>query len=490
MNALPPERSQNERTDVLSEAVAAFVARTPGSKRLAGMSRPVLADKTPVSMPFSPKLKEAYYPIVADRSEGAALWDIDGNRYVDILMGLGCNIFGHNPAPIREALENRLTQGIQIGPQSEIAFEAAQLFADLTGHERVTFSTTGTEAVMTAIRLARAATGRKKVAIFTNSYHGHADTALFKARRAEYFRRGALARLGQGPLRVLRPVLERLAITGAQPAFSGVPRSAGHDLMMLEYGNPRSLDILRRKGKSLAAVLVEPVQSRIPELQPREFLHELRQVTEASGTALIFDEMISGFRVAQGGAQEFFGVRADLATYGKIAGGGLPLSLIAGSAHFMDRIDGGQWNFGDASVPQVPTTMFAGTHVRHPLSLTAALASAKMLKEAGPELQSGLNATTTQLVERLNAAMTERGLRLRFTSFGSFFAVNGSQTRMDPAAGTALSLMMLAQGLHLRPGDRGGFLSNAHGPEELDFIFTTFTESLDRLASAGLLGRI
>ncbi|MBK4215976.1 aminotransferase class III-fold pyridoxal phosphate-dependent enzyme [Paracoccus caeni] len=486
MNALTP----TDLPDIVSETVAAFAARTAGSKALAEQARPVLADKTPLSMPFSPALKEAYYPIVADRSEGAYLTDIDGNRYVDILMGLGCNLFGHNPAPIRQALEARLAQGIQIGPQSEIAAETAQRFAALTGHERVTFSTTGTEAVMTAIRLARATTGRRRIAVFTNSYHGHADTALFKAKRLEYIRRGALARAGQGPLKALRPLLERLMITGAQPGFAGIPAGIGGDIMVLDYANPRALDILRRKGRSLAAVLVEPVQSRNPELQPRDFLHELRRVTEATGTALIFDEMISGFRVAQGGAQEHFGVRADLATYGKIAGGGLPLSLIAGSARFMDRVDGGQWQFGDGSGPDVPTTMFAGTHARHPLSLTAALAAAKMLQEAGPELQQRLNASTGTLVERLNLALAGQGLAVRFTSFGSFFAIDGSASRMDPVAGPLLSLILLAGGLHLRPGDRGGFLSTAHGKEELDFIFTAFSTALDRLGAAGLIRRV
>lgn len=485
MNALPPDRA----TDIVAEAVAAFTAHTPGSKAQASAARSVLADKTPLAMPFSFALKEAYYPVVSDRSSGANLWDIDGNQYVDILMGLGCNIFGHNPAPIREALQDRLQRGIQIGPQSEIAAKAAALFAELTGHPRVTFAATGTESVMTAIRLARAATGRDRVVVFTGAYHGHSDGALFKAQRLEYIRRGALARADHGPLSVLKPLLQRMMLTGAAPAWPGIPRDLGRSIMVLDYANPRALDILRRKGKSIAAVLVEPVQSRAPELQPREFLQELRRVTDATGTALIFDEMISGFRVAQGGAQEHFGVRADLATYGKIAGGGLPLALIAGSERFMDRVDGGQWQFGDASVPQVPVTMFAGTHARHPLSLTSALAAAKMLKQAGPALQAGLNETTTGLVQRLNAAMTERGFAVRFTSFGSFFGIDASASRMDRNAVPALSLLLLAAGLHLRPGDRGGFLSTAHGPKELAFIQTAFTDGLSRLAAAGLIGR-
>lgn len=484
MNALPPLRAPD---DITARTIADFTARTPVSKSYAAASRAVLADKTPLAMPFSPAFKEAYYPIVSDRSEGAHLWDVDGNQYVDILMGLGCNLLGHNPPVIRSALENRLSRGIQIGPQSEIAGQAAKVFSELTGHDRVTFSNTGTEAVMAAIRIARAATGRRKIAIFTNSYHGHADQTLFKAKRLEYIRRGALARAGSGPLAALRPLLQRMMMTGATPSFPGVPASLGRDVMVLEYDSPRSLDILRRQGRHIAAVLVEPVQSRMPEVQPRDFLQGLREVTETTGTALIFDEMISGFRVAQGGAQEHFGVQADIATYGKIAGGGLPLSLIAGSARFMDLVDGGAWEFGDASSPVVPTTFFAGTHCRHPLSLSAALAMAQELSRQGPSLQADLTQTTQTLVSKMNGDLRTAGIPVRFTSFGSFFAINGTHSRLSPDAGTLLSLIALSSGLHLRPGDRGGFLSTAHGPQELGFIRTTLVQALVELAAADLI---
>ncbi|MGR3779808.1 MAG: aspartate aminotransferase family protein [Albimonas sp.] len=487
LSPLIPPASTAE--DLPAAAAAAFAARTPGSKAMAEASRDRLADKTPLAMPFTPALKEAFYPVVAERAEGAHLWDVDGNRYVDILMGLGCNLLGHNPEPIRRALEARLAQGFPIGPQSPLAGETAEMFARLTGHERVTFTNTGTEAVMTALRLARAATGRRRVAVFTNAYHGHADLALFKAHRLEYLRRGALARAGSGPLRALKPLLERIMLTSAAPGFPGVQRRLGRDLVVLDYGDPRSLEVVRRLGRSLAAVLVEPVQSRVPELQPRDFLHGLREATAATGAALIFDEMISGFRVAPGGAQEHFGVRADLATYGKIAGGGLPLALIAGERRFMDRIDGGAWRFGDDSAPQVPQSFFAGTFARHPLSLTAAHATAKILLDRGPALQEGLNAATAALVSQLDAGLEARGIPVRFARFGSFFAVDGARSRMPAAASPVLSLLLLAGGVHLRPGDRGGFLSTAHGEAERAFVAERFLEALGTMAEAGLLPR-
>ena len=467
--------------------IAEYARRTPGSKRISAENRKVLADKSSIGMAFSPEVKEAFYPIVAERAEGAFLWDVDGNRYVDILMGLGTNLFGHNPAFIRQAIAEQMEKGFPIGPQSELSGETAALYCRLTGMDRITFSNTGTEAVMTALRIARTATKRDKVAVFTNSYHGHADPVLSKASRLEYIRRGAIARTSGGRLEAVHPLLKRLQFTRAHPSALGVPASVARDVMVLDYGNPRSLDILRRKAGRIAAVLVEPVQSRCLELQPRDFLHALREITARSGTALIFDEMITGFRIHPAGAQAYFGVEADLATYSKIAGGGLPLSIIAGRGRFMDTIDGGPWAFGDASGPQTPTTFFAGTYCRHPLALAAARATAMRLIEAGPALQEGLTARTGELVEHLNRDARERGLPVVFTSFGSFFGIALTQSAISQRAIALLSILLLTKGVHLRGGDRGGFLSTAHTDADIRHIREAFTGGLHTLAGLGLL---
>lgn len=476
--------------DAVSKIIAEFNVRTEGSKRAAAANRAVLSDKSSVGLPFSLPMKEALYPLVVDRAEGAYLHDIDGNRYTDILMGLGINIFGHNPAFVREAVEEQLAKGVAIGPQSELSGETAQLFCRLTGKDRVAFSSTGTEAVSAAIRIARAATGRRKIAIFTGSYHGHADQVLNKSVRLEYMRRGALAGHGPSWLRVLDPLLRRMMLTGATPSFPGVSSAGARDVVMLEYGNPRSLDILRRKAGSLAAVLVEPVQSRSPELQPREFLHALRAITGKAGTALVFDEMISGFRVAPGGAQAHFGVEADLATYGKIAGGGLPLAFVAGSNRFMNFVDGGPWSWGDASAPTVQPTFFAGTYCRHPLALAAARAVARKLLEQGPDLQNGLNARTAALVERLDASAAAAGLPVRFTGFGSFFGIAMSLSAIPAHVPGLLSILLLTRGIHLRSGDKGGFLSTAHTQQDIDVIHDAFIDGLRTLAGYGLINTI
>lgn len=483
MNDMSVGRMQSDPAAIIAE----FNRRTPGSKRIAADNRKVLADKSSIGMAFSPEVKEAFYSIVAERAEGAYLWDVDGNRYVDILMGLGTNLFGHNPPFIREAIAARLAKGFPIGPQSELAGETAALFCKLTGMDRVTFSNTGTEAVMTAIRLARTATGRRRIALFTGSYHGHADPVLTKASRIEYIRRGAIRRTSGGRLQALHPLLKRMQFTRGVPSALGVSRSVAGDVMLLDYGNLRSLDIIRAKAGQLAAVLVEPVQSRCPELQPHDFLHALREITRRSGTALIFDEMITGFRIHPGGAQAHFGIEADIATYSKIAGGGLPLSIVAGRGPFMDRIDGGPWAFGDGSAPRTPTTFFAGTYCRHPLALAAALATAKHLIEAGPALQQQLTDRTAALIARLNDRMLSTGLPVTFTAFGSFFSIALTQSAISQRAIDLLSIMLLTQGVHLRGGDRGGFLSTAHSDADVDHIFQAFAGGLNSLAALGLL---
>ncbi|MEM6451439.1 MAG: aspartate aminotransferase family protein [Cyanobacteria bacterium P01_D01_bin.105] len=472
----------------LQAVIDRYTQRTAKSKAFAMANRAVLADKSSIGFSFSPETKEASYPVVATRSQGSKLWDIDGNKYIDILMGLGTNLFGHNPAFIREAIEQQLQKGIQIGPQAELVGKTAQLVRELTGMERVTFSNTGTEAVMAAVRIARTATNRNKVAVFTNSYHGHFDAALMRAPLSEYARKKALRIAETRPwLAPVNWLLKHRLNSRAVPAAMGIPSAIARNVIVLEYGNPQSLAVIKANKNNLAAVLVEPVQSRCPELQPQEFLTQLRTLTEEQGTALIFDEMVTGFRVELGGAQGYFGISADITTYSKIAGGGLPLSIIAGKSRFMDHIDGGQWQFGDASIPRVPTTFFAGTFCKHPLSLASAHAALAYLKEQGPSLQATLNQKTKVLVERLNQFTIESNLPVRFTHFGSFFAIALTQSQLSPTAITLLSYHLLNQGIHLRSGDKGGFLSTAHTPEDVEAIYQAFETGLLNLKSVGYL---
>ncbi|MEL6351370.1 MAG: aminotransferase class III-fold pyridoxal phosphate-dependent enzyme [Cyanobacteria bacterium J06627_28] len=463
----------------LQSLISRYTQKTAKSKQFAADNRSVLADKSSIGFNFSPETKEMCYPIVAARSHGSKIWDIDGNEYIDILMGLGTNLFGHNPCFIKEAIEQQLQKGIQIGPQPELVGQTAQLASELTGFPRIAFSNTGTEAVMTAVRIARTATQRSKIAVFTNSYHGHFDTALMRAPLSEYARKKAVRVASQKPwLTPISWLLQQGINTWAVPAAKGIPKAIARDVIVLEYNNLKSLDTIKANQESLAAVLVEPVQSRCPELQPREFLTQLRSLTQSADIALIFDEMVTGFRVAPSGAQEHFGIRSDIATYSKIAGGGLPLSIIAGSDRYLNHIDGGPWQFGDDSAPTVPTTFFAGTFCKHPLSLAAAHAALSQIKAQGATLQTTLNEKTAALVKRLNAFTTEANISVQFTHFGSFFAIALTQSQLSPLATNLLSYHLINSGIHLRGGDKGGFLSTAHSDSDINTIYQAFQQSL------------
>ena len=482
--------NNNIQQEYINSLVESFSQKTIASKEIAQQNRSVLADKSSLGFNFSPELKEVCYPIACDRSLGSRLWDVDGNEYIDILMGLGINLFGHNPNFVREAISEQLNKGMQISPQNSLAGEVASLVAEISGMERVTLSNTGTEAVMTAMRIARAATNKPKIAIFTNSYHGHNDSTLVRAKLTEYAKKAANRVLDRsnGWLKTLFNPLQS-GLKGsvdptAIPAALGVSKNTAKDILVLDYANPRSLDILEANRQKLAAVIVEPIQSRCPELQPQEFLQDLRSITEKLGIILIFDEMVTGFRLLPGGAQEWFDVRADLVTYSKIMGGGMPISAIAGKAEYMARIDGGVWNYGDDSSPNVKTTFFAGTYCKHPLALAAAKAVLLEIKEGGDAIYQQLNQRTSQLVSELNRYTEKENIPVQFTCFGSFFAIALSQSKISPTAINLLSYQLLDRGIHLRNGDKGGFLSTAHTQEDIILIREAWQSSLKTLQQA------
>ena len=229
-------------------------------------------------------------------------------------------------------------------------------------------------------------------------------------------------------------------------------------MILLDYGDPRSLERIAAQADEIAAVIVEPVRTRNPDLQPREFLHALRKLTTEREIAFVVDEMVTGFRVSPGGAQAWFGLEADIATYGKICGGGMPIGVIAGKREYLDALDGGMWQFGDESVPEAGVTWFAGTFVRHPLALAAARAMLAHLDQAGPELQQELTARTTDFADRVNAHYQRIGAPLRLQHFSSFFLLTFE-------AGEEFSSLFYCclrdRGIHITD-NRAAFLSTAH----------------------------
>jgi|GEM_PF-132459 len=435
----------------LEGLIARYTARTRKSKDSVQASRAVLADsRAAVGFRFS--TKEMLYPIVGERAAGSRLWDIDDNEYIDFTMGFGVHLFGHAPEFIQTAVAREARRTLELGARSALAGEVAARFARMTGLDRVAFSNTGTEAVMAAMRLARAITGRDTIVIFTHSYHGHADGTLAAARPDG----------------------------GTDAMAPGVPAGSVENMVLLDYGSESALETIRNLAPTLAAVMVEPVQSRNPSLQPIAFLKEVRRITEESGTALIFDEMITGFRVHPGGAQSLFGIRADLATYGKIIGGGLPLGVIAGTNRFMDGIDGGMWSYGDGSYPAAERTAFGGTFCQHPLAMAAALAVLEELEREGVALQAGLNDRTAELARTLNAFFEEAQAPIRVTSFGSMF-------RFEFSANLDLFFYhLLEKGLYIWEW-RTCFLSTAHTEEDLARFVQVVRESVEELRQGGFI---
>ena len=474
MNSNSPLKTKVPPSEVnggdLQQVLNDYQSRTAGSKAIAERYRAHHVDKSSIRGKTNTALATLDYPIVIGGAQGAYLRDIDGNQYIDILQGLGTHLFGHNPEFVRIVLEEQLQKGVPVGGQSELVGRVAELITELTGMPRVCFSNTGTEAIMTAIRVARAKTARSKIAVFTNSYHGHSDTVLMRAPVVEYARKKMVSRLSERPwLAPVHKLLERSMSHRAVAASCGIPPAIARDVIVLEYGSPRSLEIINKQSRQLAAVLVEPVQSRAPELQPREFLHELRGLTQQKRIALIFDEMVTGFRLHPGGAQSYFGIRADIATYSKVVGGGLPLAVVAGQNEYMDCLA------PDGSSQSV---FFAGTFCKHPMAIAASHAVLAKLKSVGPTLQENLNARTAKLVERLNTSATQQQLPIRFTCFGSFFSIAMTQTQLAPSTIDFLSYYLLSQGIHLRGGDRGGFLSTAHTDDDIEKIATTMIRGL------------
>lgn len=429
--------------------------RTPGSKAYAQQHRSYFCDPRAAGN-FRLQWKEMVYPIVCARSKAGKIWDIDGNEYVDVTLGFGANYFGHAPDFVVAALEEQIKKGFEIGPQSPLAGEAAQMLCRMTGMDRATFCNTGSEAVMAAIRVARTVTARDKVVYFAGDYHGIFDEVLARAGTVD----------GQ---------------QGALPIAPGIPPLP--NMIVLEYGNPASLETIRGRADEIAAVLVEPVQSRHPELQPREFLHLLRKLTEEKEIALVFDEVVTGFRAAPGGAQEYFGVQADLATYGKVIGGGMPIGVLAGKRRYMDALDGGMWSFGDNSYPEVGVTFFAGTFVRHPLTMAAVYATLKHLEAAGPELQKRTTERTAGLVKRINDYCVSVGVPIRLQSFSSVFFYD---FHPDLKYGSILFYHLRDRGVHIWEG-RVGQICTAHTDEDLDKVFAAFKSSVEEMQAGGFL---
>lgn len=442
-----------------------YFERTERSRALAAESRRRLADSRGF-LRLHQGWEGMVYPVLCAESQGSHLCDVDGNDYVDLTMGFGVNLFGHHPSFVDEALARQLRDGWNLAADVESSYEVAEQICGITGADRSIFTTTGSEAVLVAVRLARTVTGREKIAMFTNSYHGWYDETF--ARPAELSAAGPRGGILGGI---------RAGDGHALPASPGVPAGATREVLLLDYGEQEALRRIREAASELSAVLVEPVQTRAPELQPGTFLAELRTLCDETGVVLIFDEMVTGFRIAAGGAQDYFGVQADIGAYGKILGGGMPMGVVAGQAELLAAADGGAEGFMDADVARRPNATIAGTFSKHPLAMAAARAVLTRIEQLGPDLYSDLDRTSGMFADELQALFDERGAPFWIGRCGSMVRVHAH----DQVLRELLSYHLVARGVYVSEG-RTWLVSTAHDEADLAVVLRAVEDCLSDMA--------
>ncbi|WP_131735423.1 type I polyketide synthase [Actinomadura roseirufa] len=458
--AAADKRLSSKQKSYVDSLVRRMEERSPQSKKLAGLHRARMVESRPWGN-FRPELKELNFPIVIDRGKGSHFWDPDGSEYIDYCVGFGVHFLGHNPQCVQDAVAEQLSRSFTLGPQVELTYRVAETFCRITGHDRVTFCNTGSEAVMGAMRLARLATGRRKVAYFEKSYHGITD--------------GVLGRGGE-------------ELGSVSPIVDGVAPGALDDVVVLPYDDQAALDYIAANSHEIAAVVSEPIQARNPVAQPAEFLRRLRRLTADTGTVLIFDEMITGFRMHIRGAQGLFGIMPDLAAYGKVLGGGLPVAAIAGKRALMDGLDGGSWNYGDESGPTAETTFFGGTFQKHPLAMAAANASLEYLEEHQDTLYAEVNDRTARTVNALGDLFAQHEVPYSLASIGSLwrFQYRGMSNLYHPLPLEMLYHSLLADGIYMWEG-RTFFMSAAHTDGDAEHLIDAVDRGLHALREAEFL---
>ncbi len=387
------------------------------------------------------------YPRFLEKGLGSRVWDADGQEYIDLICSWGPLILGHCNQTVETAVTEAVKKGLSFGAPTAVEVEMAELVCQMTGVEMVRMVNSGTEAVMSALRLARGATGRSKIIKFAGCYHGHSDSMLVKA--------------GSG------------ALTGGAPDSAGVPAEMAGDTLTAEYNDLDSvLRLLEANPEQVAAVIVEPVAANMGVVPPQPgFLQGLRTLCDRFGSLLIFDEVITGFRLAPGGAQAYFGVRADLVTYGKIIGGGMPVGAYGGSRRLMEHV-----------APLGPVYQ-AGTLSGNPVAMAAGLAQLKILNST-PAIYAELERRGAMLQEGLQDAL--RAVPAQVNRVGSLLTVFFTQQPVTTYAQARSSDLerfkqwyngLLQRGIYAAPSQfEAMFLSAVHTDQETERIIQAARE--------------
>ncbi len=376
-------------------------------------------------------------PRFITRADGAYIWDADGNRYTDYVCSWGPMILGHNHPVIREAVQKAVMDGLSFGAPTQREVEIAELMIQMVpGIEMVRMVNSGTEAVMSALRLARGATGRDKIIKFEGCYHGHSDCMLVKA--------GSSA-VGED----------------GKPSSAGVPVDTVKHTLTAQYNSLQSVqNLFDENPGQVACVIVEPVAANMGVVGPKPgFLQGLRKICDQEGALLIFDEVITGFRLARGGAQEFFGVKADIVTFGKIIGGGMPVGAYCASRELMEQV-----------APCGPVYQ-AGTLSGNPVAMAAGLAQLNYLN-THPEVYTSISAKADALAEGMRQAARDTGAGVIINQVGSLAAPFFTPDTVESFEGASHSDLtkyadyfgkMLERGIYLAPAQfEAMFVSYAH----------------------------
>ena len=396
-------------------------------------------------------------PVFFTRGNGAYVWDADDKRYIDYVGSWGPLVLGHAHPAVVKAVQDAASLGLSFGAPTESELEMAEWITHcLPSMQQVRLVSSGTEATMTAIRLARGFTGRPKIVKFEGCYHGHADSLLVKA--------------GSG------------ALTLGQPSSAGVPPEITAHTIVLAYNDAAMLEAaFKQQGDKIAAVIVEPVAGNMNLVKPgKEFLGALRDLCTRYGAVLIFDEVMTGFRVGLQGAQGLYGMTPDLTTLGKVIGGGMPVGAFGGRRDIMQSI-----------APLGPVYQ-AGTLSGNPVAVAAGLATLKLVQ--APGFFERLAASTTRLVEQLQLAARESGVAFSAQSVGGMFGVYfrakapesyAQVMECDKAAFNRFYHALLAEGVYFAPSAyEAGFVSAAHGDAEIAATVAAARIAFEKIGAA------